>query len=112
MRDDSRRGPDRAPGRSLQLLEARSRIQPELVGEAPLRRAVDVQRPRLPPRPVERQHQLSDQSFPVRLLPHQSLELRDQVRPPTDGQVGAIRFPSTESRRSSRRSTSGPANGS
>ena len=64
----------------LQLLQLRRRVEPELVGEREPRRAVGLERLRLPAAAVERHHQLAAQPLPQRMRGHERLQLRDQLR--------------------------------
>ena len=62
----------------LQPLQPRRRIDPQLLGQHRPGRLVHLQGVGLPPRPVQRQHQLAPQPLPGRMLGHQPLQLPDQ----------------------------------
>ena len=47
----------------LELLQGRAGLEPELIGERPPGVSVDLECFRLPPGPVEREHQLAAQAF-------------------------------------------------
>ena len=64
--------------RGLQLLELLARLDPELV-ERRARLGVRVQRLRLPPGPVEGEHEQLARAFAKRVLADQRLELGDDV---------------------------------
>lgn len=58
---------------------ARPRLQPELLHQQLAAHPVALQRLRLSPRAVQRQHQLPAQPFPQRVDPYQQLDLADQL---------------------------------
>ena len=72
----------------LQLLQRLSRLDTELVDERAPRVLVDVERLRLAPRPVERQHQLGAQSLAQRVLGDERLELAGEAAVTSERQVG------------------------
>ena len=86
-----RRAPTPPPGarrdllpqdRAVELLELRARLEPELVDERAARVLVRVERLRLPPRAVERQHQLSPRSRSRSgMLRDERFELAARARP-------------------------------
>ena len=59
-------------------------LDPELVDERPARVLVRLQRLRLTPRAIEREHQLSPKTFAVGMLRHERLELGDQLGVPIE----------------------------
>ena len=65
--------------RALEFLERTAGFDPELVDERLTRVLVDVERFRLPARPVEGDHQLLAQPFAQRVLGDERAELGDQV---------------------------------
>ena len=69
-----------AEHRSLELLQGRPRLDAKLLDQRRPRRLVGGQRLRLPPRPVEGEHQLAAEPFPQRVLGDQALELGDELR--------------------------------
>ena len=74
--------------RPLQLLERRTRLDPELVDEGSARILVRVQGLRLPARPVQRRHQIPPQTFAERVLGDECLELADQLVVAPEREVG------------------------
>ena len=74
--------------RSLQLLERRARVDPQLVDECPARILVGVQSLRLPTRPVQRRHQIPPQALAERMLGDECLELPDELVVAPEGEVG------------------------
>ena len=63
----------------LELPQLRARLDPELVDEAGARILVDLERLRLPARPVEREHALPAKRLAQRVLTHERFELPDHV---------------------------------
>ena len=63
--------------RSLEALELIVRLEPELLGQQPPARAVDLERVRLAAAAVEREHQLAPQTLAQRMLGDAGLELGD-----------------------------------
>ena len=63
---------------SLQLLQLRRRVEPELVGEREPRRAVDLERLGLPAAAIERKHQLAAQPLAERVGGDERLQLADE----------------------------------
>ena len=72
----------------MQLLQARARVDPELLDEhaAPFLEGVECLR--LPPRPVQREHQLLPEPLPERMLPDQRFELAHDFPGPACLDVG------------------------
>ena len=68
-----------AEDRLLQLPQLGAGLQAELVEERLARGAVRLQRVRLAPRAVEREHQQAAQPFPERMLDDQRLQLTDHL---------------------------------
>jgi hypothetical protein len=77
-----------AQNRSLELAKCRSRLEAELFRQMLARCAVDVERLRLPPRSIERQHQLRGQPLAERLGTGEQLELADQLAVSAERKVG------------------------
>ena len=65
----------------LQLVQLRAGLEPQLVDEPPAERAEGVERVRLAPGAIERQHQRGDQALVPRMRGHQRFQLRDELRP-------------------------------
>ena len=63
----------------MQLLELGARLDPELVDENAAGVVVDLECFRLPPRSVEREHQLTAQPLAKRVFVGERLELADQI---------------------------------
>src|SRR6187551_3294721 len=63
--------------RSLEALELIVRLEPELLGQQPPARAVDLERVRLAAAAVEREHQLAPQTLAQGMLGDAGLELGD-----------------------------------
>ena len=74
--------------RALELLQLRSRLEAELVHEQAPRLVEDLQRLRLAPRPVEREHQLGPRPLSVRVPGDQDFEVGHDVGVPADLQLG------------------------
>ena len=74
--------------RGLELAKLRAGIDAELVDEGLPRRAVRRKRVRLPPRAVERKHELGPWALAERLCADERLELRDELAMTTQGEVG------------------------
>jgi hypothetical protein len=75
---------------SLELLELRRRVDPQLVREQVLRPPIGVERFGLPAGPVARQHQMPPQTLTHRMLDDDALELGQHLG------VVADREPRTE----------------
>ena len=71
----------------MQRLQLGARVDPELVDQRGTRGCVRIERLGLPPGAVEREHQLSAQSFPQGVLANQRFELADQL-----GAAAALEF--------------------
>src|SRR5262249_40299668 len=74
--------------RALELLELDTRLQTELVVEEGPGPPVDVEALRLPPRPIEGEHQLCAKALAVGVLDDQRLELGNERRLPTEAELG------------------------
>ncbi len=74
--------------RSLQLLQLVTRLQAELVHQETTPLLVGAERVRLPPGPVEREHELRARALSIGLLGDERLELGHEGRVPTEGEVG------------------------
>jgi hypothetical protein len=74
--------------RALELLQCPARLEAELVGKKLPCPPVDLERVGLPPRSVERQHELAAQPLLERVRPHERLELRDEPAPAAEREVG------------------------
>ena len=74
--------------RGLEPLQRRRRLDSELVDEAAARLLVELERLGLPPRAVERDHELAAQALPQRMLGDERLELSDEVGSPPQGEPG------------------------
>jgi len=74
--------------RLLELAELGPRLDPELGDERLAGRAVRVERVDLPPRPVEREHQLLARTVAQRVLRHERLELGNQLSVAAESEVG------------------------
>ena len=72
----------------LELPERGRRLEAKLVDECHPRGAVGLECLGLAAAAVERQHQLAAQALTQRMLRHERLELADQLRVPSAGQVG------------------------
>ena len=100
-----------AENRLLEVLQSRPRLDAELVDEGCPRPAVGLERLRLPPRAVEREHQLPVQALAVRVAGGELLELRHELRVSAKGKVRVEPLlQDRRSRRSSRRVRSTSAN--
>ncbi len=71
----------------LHLAGQRARLDPELLDEAGPQCAERRERVRLPPRPVQRQHQLRPQPFAQRVFPHQNRQFGGEVTEAPQPQV-------------------------
>jgi hypothetical protein len=71
----------------LQLPQAGTRFEPQLVVQHPPPCAIGLQRVRLPSAAVEREHQLGPQPLPHRVPPHLQVELGYQRRVPAQREV-------------------------
>src|SRR5262249_48756697 len=65
-----------------------ARLDPELFAEERTRLAVRRERLRLPAASIERQHELTPERLPERILLQETADLRHQLRVPTKGQLG------------------------
>jgi hypothetical protein len=74
--------------RLLQLPERGHGLEAELVHERHSRCSVGLERVGLPVAAIERQHELAAHALAQRMLPHQGLELADELRVPSAGEVG------------------------
>jgi len=72
----------------LEPLECLARLEPELFRQPAPRLLVDVESLCLPAGAVESEHELAAESFSQRVLPDERLQLGDEVRLPTERQVG------------------------
>ena len=72
----------------VELPQAGSRLEPELIDEKPARLLVDGKRLRLAARAVEGEHELSAEALPQRLGRHERLQLRHQLAGAPEGEVG------------------------
>src|SRR5262249_12541473 len=73
---------------SLEVLDRLARFQTEPIGQKAPQLLVAIERFRLAARAVERQHELSAQPLPQRMLGYEGLELADQVRMAGQRKVG------------------------
>ena len=73
---------------TLELLQRRARLDSKLVDEEAPRLLVHVECLRLPPRPVEGDHELAPQPFPERLCGGERLELTDELGVAPAGEIG------------------------
>src|SRR5687768_7673842 len=62
----------------MELLQCRRRLDTQLVDEHPSRVLVGLQRLRLPPAAIEREHQLAPRALTQWVLAHERLELADE----------------------------------
>ena len=74
--------------RLLQLPERGRGLEAELLVECLPRCAIGLERLGLAAAAVQRQHELATQPLAQRMLPHERLELADQLRVPSAAQVG------------------------
>src|SRR5439155_26927279 len=74
--------------RAVELLEARTRVDPELLDEHAAALPERIERLRPPPRTVEREHQLLPKALAERVLGDEGLELADDLRVPARRHVG------------------------
>jgi hypothetical protein len=74
--------------RALELLKLAARLDAELVDEHAPRVLVHAQRLGLPSGAVEGEHELSPEALAQGVLRHERLELADELRLPTRGEVG------------------------
>ena len=74
--------------RSLEPLQGRARLDPEPLDERGARGGVDPERLGLPPRAVQREHELPARALPQRVLLHEPLELADHLRVTPECEVG------------------------
>jgi hypothetical protein len=65
--------------RSLELSELRPRLHPQLVDQSAAALVVHIQRSGLTSAAIQRQHELRTHALAERFLPHQHLELRDDL---------------------------------
>ena len=72
----------------MEVLEPGAGLDAELLDERRASGAVRSERIGLPPRPVEREHQLPVEPLPERLLIDQRLELRDEVAMASEEEIG------------------------
>ena len=72
----------------LDSLELTAGIEAELVAKQLADPLVGGERVRLPAAAVERHHQMTPQPLPERILPHQELELADELVVATAGEIG------------------------
>ena len=82
-----RRGDLVAQDRRLQRAQLRRRLDAQAVDERLVRAAVGLQRVRLPPGAVEREHLLAAQPLAQRMLAHERLELADHLGVAAAGEV-------------------------
>ena len=73
---------------ALELLKLDTRFQTELLVEQRPRSAVHVEALRLPPRSIEREHQLCAEAFAIRMRADERFELGDQRRLPPELELG------------------------
>ncbi len=73
--------------RPFELLERGSGFDPELVDQPTARPLIALQRIRLAPRPIQREHQLGMEALVQRMLRHERLKLADQRRVPAEREV-------------------------
>ena len=100
--------------RRLEPLQLVTRDEPELVDQGRAHAPVGLERVGLPPRAVEREHELSVQLLAVRVLGRQRLELPDDRGMTAERRSTASRSSSASSRSSASRSGSlaaGPSSG-
>src|SRR5581483_1119180 len=76
-----------AQDRLVQVAQLAARLDPQLVDQRSARLLVHPERVRLPPRPVQRTHQLPTQTFPQRMPVDERLELSDELWMATRAQV-------------------------
>src|SRR5262249_8372051 len=72
----------------LELLQHRSGVDPELLGEQPTPALEHLQRVGLPAAAIQRKHQLATQPLAERVLGDERLQLRDQLVMSAERQVG------------------------
>jgi hypothetical protein len=72
---------------ALELPQRQRRLDPERLHERAPRIAVRLQRICLPPRAVQREHQLGTQPLPQRVLADEQLELADQLGAPAEREI-------------------------
>jgi hypothetical protein len=87
--------------RLVQLAQRTTRLNPQLLNKRSTSGLIDLERLRLTPRTVERQHELATQPLAKRMLANQPLKLTNQL-----GSKPRSRFRSTCSSRQARRSSS------
>jgi len=73
---------------ALELAEGRRRLDPKLGVEPLARRAIDVERVRLPAGSVQRSHQRADEALVQRMRANERLELGNELGVTTDRKVG------------------------
>ena len=108
-RSTRRGGPDLrglVEDRALEGLQLGAGLEPELGIEQHARRLVQLERLRLPPGPVEREHQLAPRPLPQRPLAHEGLELGDQLLGPAQLESRVGQSATAVERSSSRRAIS------
>ena len=72
----------------MQLAKRPAGLDAELLDQHAAGGLVGLERLSLPPRAVEREHQLRAEAFPQRMLADEPLQLGDQRAVPADGEVG------------------------
>ena len=72
----------------LELLEAGTGLEPQLLGQATSELLVDLERLGLPPRSVEREHELAAQPLTQRVARDQIAQLPHQLAGVAEGQIG------------------------
>jgi hypothetical protein len=77
-----------AQDRALQRAQLRARLEPEFLDEQAPSFAVSVERVRLPPGAVQRQHQLGAKTLLQRVFGDESLELADKLGVATKSEIG------------------------
>ena len=87
-RNGGGRGNVLAQDRGLERLEVDARIDPELLRERRACPVVRRERVRLPPGAIQRDHQEAPESFPERMPRDERLELVEQLRVPSQLEIG------------------------
>jgi len=74
--------------RAFELLQSGARLDPQLVDEQAPRLPINIERIRLPPRAVKRQHEQTAEALAEWVLADENLEFRDELAVPAKLEVG------------------------
>jgi hypothetical protein len=72
---------------TLEIPQLRSRLEPKLLRQVPLRPAVRLKRSGLSPSAIKSQHQLAQQPLALRMIADEPLELLDELGASTPSDV-------------------------